>query len=105
SALRRFDFLINRDNITAVVGVANGSGTALPNLMAHAYNAIAVGRSDGNHSACLTTLESYGPGRTKPDIVAPQSTSSQATSTVSSAATMLHSAVAGTDAAKSEVIK
>lgn len=105
SALRRFDFLIDRDNVTAVVGVNNGSTTTLPNLMAHAYNAISVGRTDGNHSSGLTTLESYGPGRSKPDIVAPQLTSSQATSMVSSAATMLHSAVAGTNAAKSEVIK
>jgi hypothetical protein len=105
SALRRFDHMINRDNLTAVVGVNNLSTTVLPNLLAHSYNAIAAGRTDGNHSTGLTTISSYGPGRSKPDIVAPQTTASLATATVSSAATLLHGVVAGTDAAESEVMK
>jgi hypothetical protein len=104
SALRRFDFLINRDNVTAVVGVNNVT-TPLPSFMSQSYNSIAVGRTDGIHSTGLTTLPNYGPGRSKPDIVAPYTTSSAATASVSSVATMLHGIVAGTDAAKSQTMK
>jgi hypothetical protein len=104
SALRRFDFLINRDNITAVVGIRNDTDP-LPNLLNQSYNSIAVGRSDGIHSTGLTSLANYGPGRSKPDIVSPISTVSAATSSVSSVATMLHGIVAATDAAKSPTMK
>ncbi len=103
NALRRFDFLIDRDNVTAMVGL-NNSTTPLPQLLVHSYNAIAVGRSDGVHSTGLTE-SFYGPGRTKPEIVAPVATTSQATGVLSSAATLLHEAVAGSDAANSEVMK
>jgi hypothetical protein len=104
SALRRFDFLINRDNVTAVVGINNVT-TPLPSFMSQSYNSIAVGRTDGIHSTGLTTLPNYGPGRSKPDIVAPYTTSSTATASISSVATMLHGIVAGTDAAKSQTMK
>lgn len=107
-ALRRFDFVINRDNITAFVGLsANSSIISLPNLLSHSYNAIAVGRSDGIHATGLTHLTNYGVGRSKPDIVAPRTSTSGATSSTSSVATMLHSTsfVQGTDAANSEVVK
>jgi hypothetical protein len=103
-ALRRFDFVINRDNVTAVVGVNNNTNP-LPRLMSHSYNAIVVGRTDGIHSSGFTVLNDYGLGRSKPDIVVPLGTSSAATAVTSSAATMLHSAVAGTDAANSQVMK
>ncbi|QEG33540.1 PEP-CTERM sorting domain-containing protein [Bythopirellula goksoeyrii] len=104
SALRRFDFVIERDNITAMVGLNNGI-TSMPRLFAQSYNSIAVGRSDGQHSTGLTDFSNYGPGRSKPDIVAPRGTTSASTATMSSVATFLHSAVAGTDAAKSETMK
>lgn len=103
NALRRFDFMIDRDNVTAMVGL-NNSTAQLPQLLAHSYNAIAVGRSDGIHSTGLTG-SFYGPGRTKPEIVAPAGSTSRATGMLSSAATMLHEAVAGSDAANSEVMK
>jgi len=105
-ALRRFDYAIDANNITAVVGLNNGTGI-LPHLLSHSYNAIAVGRSDGNHSIGLTNLTGYGIGRSKPDLVAPRPTASAATSSVSSAAAFLHSAdtVLGTDAANSETMK
>jgi hypothetical protein len=104
AALRRFDYVINRDNITAVVGINNNTDP-LPHLLGQSYNSIAVGKTNGVHSSGLTNLTDYGPGRSKPDIVAPQSTASASTASTSSAATMLHSVVAGTDAAKSQVIK
>jgi hypothetical protein len=104
AALRRFDYVIDRDNITAVVGINNNTDP-LPHLLGQSYNSIAVGKTNGVHSSGLTNLAAYGAGRSKPDLVAPQSTASAATASVSSAATMLHSAVAGTNAAKSEVMK
>ncbi|MEO2045224.1 MAG: hypothetical protein ABGX16_01455 [Pirellulales bacterium] len=106
--LQRFDFLVDRDNITAVVGLGNVTAP-LPHYLAHSYNAIAVGRSDGSHSTGPTYVNLYGTGRTKPDIVAPLGSTSAATAAVSSAATMLHGIVAGPEAApeaaQSEVIK
>ena len=106
-ALRRFDYVIDENNITAVVGLGNSSGEILPHLLSHSYNSIAVGRSDGSHSAGLTHLANYGVGRSKPDLVAPLPFTSDATSSVSSSAAFLYSAdtVVGTDAAKSETIK
>ena len=87
-----------------MVGLNNGI-TPMPRLLAQSYNAIAVGRSDGQHSTGLTDIATYGSGRSKPDIVAPRTTTSTATATLSSVATFLHSAVDGTDAAKSETMK
>ncbi len=104
SALRRFDFMINRDNVTAFVGLAN-SLTPLPTLLGQSYNSLAVGCTDGEHSTGLTSLVNYGAGRSKPDLVSPFTTSSAATSSASSAATLLHSVVAGTDAANSKTMK
>lgn len=105
-ALRRFDYSIEADNISAFVGLDNNTA-ALPRLLSQSYNSIAVGRSDGIHSTGLTNLTNYGTGRSKPDLVAPRSSSSNATSTVSSVATFLHSSptVIGTSATNSEAIK
>jgi hypothetical protein len=115
NTLRRYDYLIdtanNGDGMTAVVGLNNDT-TPLPYLLAHSYNAIAVGRTDGIHSSGLTLSydgsppdSTYGPGRSKPDIVAPLGTTSVATAAVSSAATMLYQSAGATDAAKNEVMK
>lgn len=108
--LAQFDRNINNDDYTAVVGLNNGSSQGIPWLMAHSYNAIAVGRSDGNHSTGLTldsgsSATNYGPGRSKPDLVVDITTTSRATATVSSAATVLRGLVEGTDADRSEPIK
>jgi hypothetical protein len=106
-ALRRFDFVIDRDNITAVVALSANNLSPMPELLSHSYNAIAVGRSDGIHAPGLTNLSSYGVGRSKPDLVAPLPETSFTASSTSSVATMLHSAsfVQGTDAANSVVMK
>jgi hypothetical protein len=110
SALRRFDYLIETGEMTAAVGtnnyVTSNPGThSHPKLLAHSYNAIVVGRSDGLHSRGVTTFASYGPGRYRPDIVAPEVLTSRSTATVSSAAALLADAADGTDAARSETIK
>lgn len=101
--LMRFDFVINRDNSVHAVGLNNGSGTAIPQLMAHSYNAISVGRRDGAHSQGTTTI--YGAGRTRPHIIGAQSATSFTTPRVAGAAAMLKEAATGTDAANNEVIK
>jgi hypothetical protein len=109
--LRRYDYLIETanggDGMTAVVGV-NNSTNPLPYLLAHSYNAIAVGRTDGIHSSGLTlspATSAYGPGRSKPDIVAPAGSASTATAMVSSAAAMLYETAVAPGAAKNEVMK
>ncbi len=102
-AIRRFDYTINRDNYVAVAGMNNGDSMTLPSLMGHSYNAISVGRSDGNHSHGMTTLDTAG--RIKPDIVAPLSLTSHTTPYVGGAAAMLLEEGAGTQAENSEAIK
>ncbi|NOY28873.1 MAG: PEP-CTERM sorting domain-containing protein [Planctomycetes bacterium] len=105
-ALRRYDYLIDTYEITALVGLNNNTAS-LPRLLGQGYNSIAVGRTDGVHSSGLTNLVDYGVGRSKPDLVVPRTTTSAATASASSAATLLHSAVlaGGEDAAKSETMK
>ncbi len=120
-ALRRVDYLIDTANggqgMLMAVGLNNGQNP-VPYLLAHSYNAISVGRTDGVHSSGLTLNpdgtppdDSYGPGRSKPEIVSPPAsatagnTTSVATAMVSSAATLLYSAAGGTQAMNSEVIK
>ncbi len=107
-ALRRFDFLIDRDDVTALVGLSRNNTTELmPHIFSHSYNSIAVGRSDGNHNTGLTRLAGYGLGRSKPDLVAPINSTSGASAVTSSVATFLYSAntVQGTAAVNSEVMK
>jgi len=84
----------------------NNNTDPLPHLLSQSYNAIAIGRTDGIHSSGLTNLVNYGVGRSKPDLVLPRGTTSAATSSASSAATLLHSAVGeSSDAGKSETMK
>jgi hypothetical protein len=106
NTLRRYDYVINRDNITACVGLGNGTG-ALPRLLSQGFNSIGVGLTSGLHSLGLTDTVGYGPGRSKPELVLPFTTTSGATGGASSAATFLHSVpqVVGTNAAKNETMK
>lgn len=101
-ALGRFDYLIDNNNITAVVG-SNSGGTPSP-LLSHSLNAISVGVTPGSNPT-NPTQSFYFPGRNKPDIVSPGGASSSATANVASAATLLHDSGAGTDAAQSETMK
>ncbi|MGL5018858.1 MAG: Calx-beta domain-containing protein, partial [Luteolibacter sp.] len=91
---RRLDFAIQRDGFVSVVGVNNGTSTTLPAILCQTYNTISVGRSDGSHSAGLTTID--GSSRTKPDIVAPESATSWATPMVGGAAAILREKLAST---------
>ena len=90
--LRRLDWIIETDEFIQAVGLRNSS----PNipLLGTAYNAIAVGCSDGEHGIGSASLDDsmddvYLPQRTRPDIVAPLSTTSAATPVVAAASALL----------------
>jgi hypothetical protein len=70
-------------------GVNNGSGPLDVALLSHSFNALVVGRSDGSHRAGFTALSVDGPGRMKPDLVAPASATSFSTPLVSGAAALM----------------
>ena len=113
SILRRADYIIETGDMTMVVGANNNGAPAVlkshPTLLVYAYNTIVAGRSDGSHSRGQTNNavggSTYGSGRYRPDLVTPSSVTSQSAGRVSSAATMLHEVVAGTDGVRSEVMK
>ena len=67
--LRRADFVVTRDQLILVNGVNNG-GPQQP-LMAQGFNGIAVGLTNGTHTSGPTSGSYDGPGRMKPEIVAP----------------------------------
>jgi len=85
--LRSHDYQIDRDKFVSVVTLQNGKLNDMPELLAHAYNVITVGTSDGDHSGGMTTFDA--PGRVKPDLVAPSVYTSFAAPMVSGAAALL----------------
>jgi autotransporter-associated beta strand protein len=89
-ALRRFDYMIDRDNFVGVVACNNGAGTPIPSVLASAYNSICVGLSNGQSSTGpVPSGDVDGAGRSKPDLVAPSSEVSYTLPEVSAAAAML----------------
>ena len=73
-------------------------------MLTPSYNAIAVGRSDGNHSQSLTSV--YGAPRFATSIVVPSAgATSFSTPVVGSAAALLKQAGIGTDFVQNEVIR
>ncbi|MCB1121632.1 MAG: S8 family serine peptidase [Verrucomicrobiae bacterium] len=106
NVLARFDLAIDRDQVTAVVGLNNGSGNPQPQLLTSGYNSLSVGLTNGNHSRGFSTFA--GLGRMKPEIVAPMGTTSNATPVVSSIAALLRQVAnshASPTAIRPEVIK
>lgn len=88
SALRRLDWQIATDEAIHVVGMNNG--TSNRPLLGSAFNVISVGRTDGNHAKGSFALDNvYTAGRTRPDIVVPQTTTSNATPIVAATAALL----------------
>lgn len=87
--LRKLDAAIEAQGLIVCAGVNNGSGPLDVALFSHAFNVIAVGRSDGLHHAGNTALSVDGPDRMKPEIVAPAGATSLATPLVSGAAALL----------------
>ena len=111
--LRRADYQIDTHDVHMVVGVNNGKQSAVPVLMASAYNVIAVGQGGGQSSGGYTVFE--GDGRCKPDIAGSGSKTSFTTPAVAAiVARLLEAAQTHTDevdeggnklAARAEVIK
>jgi hypothetical protein len=105
--LRRFDYIIDRDDYVSCMGLNNGSSTTVPQIWGYSYNGILVGLTSGNHSNA-NEPQYEGAGRIKPDIVAPMSATSWATPVVSSSAALLidHARNEGlADAEHSQVVK
>jgi len=100
-SLRKLDYAIDNQQFLAIVGVNNGTGPLDYPLLSHGFNLIAVGRSDGQHHAGPTGLGMDGPGRHKPELVAPAGATSFSTPLVSGAAALMvetartHPALAG----------
>ncbi len=85
--LRRLDYLIEHDNVIVVAGVDNGGHSAVPGMIASAYNAIAVGVTRRSSSGGGTQAD--GAGRRKPELVADMSRTSYATPVVAAVAARL----------------
>lgn len=90
SDLASLDATIDANGFLVIGGLNNGSGTSVPHVFATTYNALSVGRSDGGHSRGGTIVPDYGPGRVKPEIVLPDTTTSWATGGASSLAAVLY---------------
>lgn len=88
--LRRADYAMNRDATLFICGENNGTGSAMQPLMSECYNGLAVGLTNGQHSAGPTPTGIDGVGRQKPEIVAPGQYTSFSTPIVSAAATLLY---------------
>ncbi len=117
NALRRGDFVMNRDDLLMMVGVDNDEsgipddGINVP-LFNHVYNGISVGVTDGSHMNDATLAGIDGAGRMQPVIVAPGSKTSWAIPVVAAGAALMVEtarttpALAGNPAAeRGEVIK
>ncbi len=90
TALRKFDGESELAALMFIGGVNNGTGALDSTLMALMYNGLAVGRSDGQHKAGFTSgVGSDGPGRIKPELVAPAGATSFSTPLVSSECAVL----------------
>ncbi len=85
--LRRLDWVVHRDEFVQVVGVNNGE--RVPQLLAGAFNAIAVGCTAGSASGTAPVDYLYTRDRARPDLVVPVGTTSAATPFVAAAAAVL----------------
>jgi len=86
-ALARLDWAIETDEMLQVVGF---TGSSTKPLLSSAFNVIAVNRTDApTNSGSADAGGAYTAGRTRPDIVAPEGSTSTATPRVASAAALL----------------
>jgi hypothetical protein len=86
--LRLVDRQVHRKELIHVVAMANGPGVKA--LLSSAYNVIAVGRCSGNLDYGSETVDViYGAGRTRPDVVVSESTTSAAVPEVAATAALL----------------
>ena len=102
--LRRFDFMIDRDGCSAVVGL-NNAPAALSVFLGNSYHAISAGLLSGGHSQSGSNTD--GSGRMKPDLVVNETATSYASPIIAGcAAALLETAGTGNASArKPQVIK
>lgn len=93
-ALRRLDYVVNRDDVFVAVGTDIGSNEPLPVLLAQFHNGLVVGTQSGDHASGLTTRA--GAGRIKPDIVGPNEFPSFSAPMVGASAALLIEAAENT---------
>lgn len=94
--LRRLDFVIETDEFIQMAAVNNGT-TPKP-LMSGAFNAVTIGRTDGNHPTGTLAVDTiYMAGRTCPLIVVPVPLTSEGAPVAASAAALLIQAGRETD--------
>jgi hypothetical protein len=87
--IKRVDWLVENDEFIQVVGLKNNTSTNSP-LLGAAFNVISAGVSDGMHGRSTAALAApYVSGRTRPELVAPFSTTSSATPVIAAAAGLL----------------
>jgi len=87
-ALRRLDWVIDRDEYIQVAALSNGSENQP--LFSSSFNAIIVGRTDNGHGHGLPYVDTvYTSNRVTPNIVVPMSTTSSATPVAASGAALL----------------
>ncbi len=106
--LSRLDWVVHQDNFIQIVGVGNGRQNPPLPLLADAFNAISVGRIEGEHVMGTTNVSStlYQAGRTRPDIVVPGtgSTSHATTSLASAVALLIETARRGGTALSNGIV-
>ena len=90
-ALRRTDYAVIRDNTLILNGTANGGQPR--HIFAHAFNTITVGGDMGTHVVDDVPSGIDGPGRMKPEIVAPGELTSYTTPIVGAVAAILYETI------------
>ncbi len=86
--LRLVDRQVQRKELIQVVAMSNGADVKA--LLSSAYNVVAVGRSIGNLDYGSKSVDLvYGAGRTRPDVVVSESTTSAAAPEVAAVAALL----------------
>jgi hypothetical protein len=87
-ALRRLDYVINRDDVLVFNAVDNDGSKSVPKLLASSFNGVAVGTLAS--SSGLVAFDGSG-ARTKPDLVVDTDLTSNATALASGAGALLRS--------------
>lgn len=89
-ALERTDFVIDKDHFIQIAGTTNGFGSTPQQQLACSYNAIVVGRRDGQHGLSTASAGGiYTAGRQGVDLVAPAGSTSAGAARVSAPAALL----------------
>lgn len=89
NALRRADYASNTFRTLWIMGVNNGAANANQPLLSGMYHGISVGLVSGNHASDDTASTLDGPGRMRPQMVAPADFTSFAGPLVGSCAALL----------------